>query len=245
VALGVLIWVLVIGGWMVLTDGGYVPAMFLPAPGKVLATAGKLISDGTLLVHTLSSAQVVLIGFVVSSVVAVPLGLYMGTYKAVQAGLDPLVNFIRYLPVTSFVPLFILWIGIGIEQRVAVIVFGVFFAVCSPRPGERRLYARHQTLHHRPPYRLSGHPARRAGYSAGDGGLGLDLSCGGRTRRRQVGLGVYLTKGHARLSGGCDLSGHRHDRDFGPDHRPRLSASPPRRCTLGPVNDHIRRYKDH
>jgi len=39
----------------------------------------------------------------------------------------PLVNFIRYLPVTSFVPLFILWIGIGIEQRVTVIIFGTFF----------------------------------------------------------------------------------------------------------------------
>ncbi len=38
-----------------------------------------------------------------------------------------MVNFIRYLPVTSFVPLFILWIGIGLEQRVSVIIFGVFF----------------------------------------------------------------------------------------------------------------------
>lgn len=127
ITLGILVWALVIGGWMLLTYGGRVPSMFLPAPGKVLVTAGRLIADGTLLVHTLASAQVVLIGFLVSSVVAVPLGLYMGTYRAVQAALDPLVNFIRYLPVTSFVPLFILWIGIGIEQRVAVIVFGVFF----------------------------------------------------------------------------------------------------------------------
>ena len=51
----------------------------------------------------------------------------MGSFRIVQAFLDPLVNFIRYLPVTSFVPLFILWIGIGIEQRVTVIIFGVFF----------------------------------------------------------------------------------------------------------------------
>jgi NitT/TauT family transport system permease protein len=45
----------------------------------------------------------------------------------VQAALEPLVNFIRYLPVTSFVPLFILWIGIGIEERITVIIFGTFF----------------------------------------------------------------------------------------------------------------------
>ncbi|WP_137932718.1 ABC transporter permease, partial [Mesorhizobium comanense] len=72
-------------------------------------------------------AKVVLLGFIVSSVISVPLGLWMGTYRVVQAPLEPLVNFIRYLPVTSFVPLFILWIGIGIEQRIAVIFFGTFF----------------------------------------------------------------------------------------------------------------------
>jgi NitT/TauT family transport system permease protein len=55
------------------------------------------------------------------------LGLLMGSFRIVQAFLEPLVNFIRYLPVTSFVPLFILWIGIGLEQRVAVIIFGTFF----------------------------------------------------------------------------------------------------------------------
>ena len=68
-----------------------------------------------------------MLGFVISSLVAVPLGLMMGTFRIVQAALEPLVNFIRYLPVTSFVPLFILWIGIGIEQRVTVIIFGTFF----------------------------------------------------------------------------------------------------------------------
>ena len=74
-----------------------------------------------------ASVQVVLIGFIVSSIFAVPLGLFMGTYRIVQSFLDPFVNFMRYLPVTSFVPLFILWIGIGIEQRVTVIIFGIFF----------------------------------------------------------------------------------------------------------------------
>ena len=63
-----------------------------------------------------------------NAVIAVPLGLYMGTYRIVQAALEPLVNFIRYLPVTSLVPLFILWIGIGLGQRVTVIFFGVFFS---------------------------------------------------------------------------------------------------------------------
>jgi NitT/TauT family transport system permease protein len=127
VFLGIAVWVVVLAAWFALTFGGLVKPMFLPKPNEVLNTTMALAADGTLWLHTYASAQVVIIGFVLSSIVAVPLGLTMGTYRVVQAFLDPLVNFIRYLPVTSFVPLFILWIGIGIEQRVSVIIFGIFF----------------------------------------------------------------------------------------------------------------------
>ena len=127
IALSILVWVAVIGGWFALTYSGAVKEIFLPRPESVLSTTISMALDGSLWEHVLASVQVVLIGFVISSIVAVPLGLTMGTYRIVQAALDPLVNFIRYLPVTSFVPLFILWIGIGIEQRVAVIIFGIFF----------------------------------------------------------------------------------------------------------------------
>lgn len=127
VVLSILIWVVVIAFWAILTHSGMIQQMFLPTPDKVIATMVKYAGNGLLWEHTAASVQVVFIGFVVSSIMAVPLGLFMGTYRIVQAFLDPLVNFIRYLPVTSFVPLFILWIGIGIEQRVAVIIFGIFF----------------------------------------------------------------------------------------------------------------------
>lgn len=127
ITLSAMVWIAVIGGWFALTYSGAVKEMFLPRPESVLATTIRMALDGSLWEHVLASVQVVLLGFVISSIVAVPLGLTMGTYRIVQAALDPLVNFIRYLPVTSFVPLFILWIGIGIEQRVAVIIFGIFF----------------------------------------------------------------------------------------------------------------------
>ncbi len=122
-----LAWVLLIGLWAGLSYGGVVPGMFLPTPGAVVEAALRLVRDGTLGLHVLASLEVVMVGFIVSSLVAVPLGLLMGSFRIVQAFLEPMVNFIRYLPVTSFVPLFILWIGIGLEQRVSVIIFGVFF----------------------------------------------------------------------------------------------------------------------
>lgn len=122
-----LAWALMIGLWAGLSYGGVVPAMFLPTPGAVVDAALRLSRDGALGEHVWASVEVVMVGFILSSVVAVPLGLLMGSFSVAQAFLEPVVNFIRYLPVTSFVPLFILWIGIGLEQRVSIIIFGVFF----------------------------------------------------------------------------------------------------------------------
>ena len=124
---GVVSWLVMLGCWCLLSYAELVPAMFLPTPMEVLRAGVRLMDDGTLLEHIMASVEVVIVGFAVSSAIAIPLGLTMGTFRIVQALMDPPVNFIRYLPVTSFVPLFILWIGIGLEQRVAVIIFGVFF----------------------------------------------------------------------------------------------------------------------
>lgn len=124
---GIGVWMLVIALWSLITYGGVVRSIFLPTPNSVLSTAVSMIGDGSLWKDIWSSAQVVIYGFVLSSAVAIPLGILMGSFRLAQAFLDPLVNFMRYLPVTAFVPLFILWIGIGIEQRVTVIFFGIFF----------------------------------------------------------------------------------------------------------------------
>jgi NitT/TauT family transport system permease protein len=124
---GIAVWLAVLLAWAIAAYGKYVSEIFLPEPGAVVRRFFTLAADGSLWVHVWASVKVVLLGFIVSSAVAVPLGLYMGTYRIVQAALEPLVNFIRYLPVTSLVPLFILWIGIGIEQRITVIFFGTFF----------------------------------------------------------------------------------------------------------------------
>jgi NitT/TauT family transport system permease protein len=113
--------------WIALTYSGFTSPIFLPSPGAVIGAAFRLSDEGKLGPNIWASVEVILLGFLVSSVVAVPLGLVMGTYRVVQAAIEPLINFVRYLPVTSFVPLFILWIGIGLQERVAVIVFGTFF----------------------------------------------------------------------------------------------------------------------
>jgi NitT/TauT family transport system permease protein len=69
----------------------------------------------------------VLAGFLLAAVLGVPLGLLMGTFKAAEALMEPLVGFIRYMPASAFIPLFILWLGIGDVEKIAIIFVGSFF----------------------------------------------------------------------------------------------------------------------
>lgn len=126
-AVSILVWLAFVAGWGLLTWGGLVKPIFLPTPDAVALRAGAMWADGSLLGHARASVTVIAVGFALSSLLSIPVGLVAGTYPAFQALIGPLVGFTRYLPVTAFVPLFILWIGIGLEQQAAVIFFGVFF----------------------------------------------------------------------------------------------------------------------
>lgn len=126
--IGVSVWAGLLALWAGASYGGWVDPLFMPTPGRVIDAVVGFIADGTLWINIWSSLEVVLLGFLSSSLLALPLGLIIGSYPIARAATDPVVSFIRYLPVTSFVPLFILWIGIGLEQRVTVIFFGTFFA---------------------------------------------------------------------------------------------------------------------
>jgi NitT/TauT family transport system permease protein len=113
--------------WCIITYGHFVDITFCPPPHQVLIALWKVIADGSIFKHAWSSLVVINLGFLLSSVIAIPLGIMMGSFRIVQAALEPAVNFTRYLPVTSMIPLLILWIGIGLEEKVAVIFIGAFF----------------------------------------------------------------------------------------------------------------------
>jgi NitT/TauT family transport system permease protein len=121
VAIGILV------VWCVLTYGGIINPNFLPTPGAVVAAFFKVLSNGSLLKHTKVSLTEIYVGFFLSSAIAIPVGIMMGSFRIVAAAIEPVVNFMRYLPVTSMIPLLILWIGIGIEEKIAIIFLGTFF----------------------------------------------------------------------------------------------------------------------
>jgi len=118
---------LIILSWSVLTYGGLVPQLFLPAPTDVIRAAVALVREGSLQIHTMASLTVILTGWALAVLIAVPLGILMGTLKLVEALVEPIINFVRYLPVSALIPLLILYIGIGTAEKVAVVFIGTFF----------------------------------------------------------------------------------------------------------------------
>ena len=100
--------------------------MFLPGPGAVLARLATWWADGLLEDIGISTLRV-LGGWALSALVALPLGLLIGSFRTLQALLEPLTDFIRYMPAVAFVPLVMVWIGIDEGAKVAVIFIGTFF----------------------------------------------------------------------------------------------------------------------
>lgn len=113
--------------WWGLALSGWIDRVFMPSPADVLARLSAWYAEGTLLDDMGISVYRVTAGFLLSALMALPLGLFIGTYKPVQAYFEPLMEFSRYLPAVAFVPLILLWVGIGEGAKVAVIWLGTFF----------------------------------------------------------------------------------------------------------------------
>ena len=118
---------LLIAAWCIATYGGFTKEMFLPSPTSVLVAAIKMAKDGTLLAHCLKSTQRVVIGWIWSAMIAVPVGMLMANSKKFSAAILPIIEFARYLPVVALVPLTIIYFGIDEKQKYIIIFLGTFF----------------------------------------------------------------------------------------------------------------------
>jgi NitT/TauT family transport system permease protein len=118
---------MVIGAWAVLSYAHVVDAFFLPPPSVVAATLYDLVLHQGFLKDIWASSYRILLGFLLAAVIGVPLGIAIGSFRAVQALLEPVFASVRYMPASAFIPLLIIWYGIGDQEKVAVIFIGVFF----------------------------------------------------------------------------------------------------------------------
>jgi NitT/TauT family transport system permease protein len=113
--------------WVAATSNAWVKPIFLPGPDKVwnqlldLAKGGELWADARVSIYRIA------VGFALATVMAIPIGVLIGAYRFWEAAIEPLVDFIRYMPVVAFVPLTILWAGTGDSQKFLIIWIGTFF----------------------------------------------------------------------------------------------------------------------
>jgi NitT/TauT family transport system permease protein len=113
--------------WWLATGAGLIPPLFLPSPGAVLAALGEKAANGELWGDIALSCYRITMGYLLATAMALVLGPLMGASARVEAALEPLFDFIRYMPVVAFVPLTILWVGTGDSQKFLIIWLGTFF----------------------------------------------------------------------------------------------------------------------
>ena len=178
--------------WGVATLGGFVNRTFLADPLSMVGSGWTL-----LVVHGFYADIGVTIwrvfgGFALAAAIGVPLGMLMGAYKPVEAFFEPFISFARYLPASAFIPLLILWAGIGEAQKVFVIFIGCFFQIVlmvavTVGSTRRDLVEAAYTLGSARAASCAGAPAleraRHRGDAASRPRLGVDLRHRGRAHR--------------------------------------------------------------
>ncbi|MFE3881383.1 ABC transporter permease [Streptomyces lydicus] len=113
--------------WQVLSASGALEAQVLASPGTIAATAGDLVSDGTLPSAMLVSLQRVAVGLLLGGVTGVALALVSGLSRLGEDLVDATVQMLRSIPWVGVIPLFIIWLGIGEAPKIALISLGVAF----------------------------------------------------------------------------------------------------------------------
>ncbi len=113
--------------WFCISASGLVDSLFLPGPGAVWAAGRAQAAQGMLWKDLTASVGRVLGGFGLSATVALPLGIAMGTSPVICRLLEPLIGLIRYMPAPAFIPLLIIYFGLGELPKILLIFIGTLF----------------------------------------------------------------------------------------------------------------------
>lgn len=127
VAISVCAFAVLFALWAITAELALVKPIFLPSPASIIVRLWNLAAGGTLFADIASSVFRIGVGFIIASVTALVVGVLIGNYRFWDAAIEPLLDFIRYMPVVAFVPLTILWTGTSETQKFLVIWIGTFF----------------------------------------------------------------------------------------------------------------------
>jgi NitT/TauT family transport system permease protein len=109
------------------TEAGLLAPQFLPSPLDVLGALRELFLEAGFAFDILISIYRVWMAFALAALMAIPLGILMSSFRIVGSVTEPVVDFIRYLPIPALVPLTIIWFGIGELSKIVLLWMGTFF----------------------------------------------------------------------------------------------------------------------
>lgn len=117
--------------WQLLLELGIISNRYVSKPTELVMLFIRKLSDpapdgSTLAVATMASLQVALTGLILAVVTGVPLGFFMGWYKGIDKFFRPIFEIIRPIPPISWIPLTIVWLGIGLKAKAFIIFFAAF-----------------------------------------------------------------------------------------------------------------------
>lgn len=113
--------------WGLLSSTELVDPRFLPTPAMVIQATVTLWQEGYLVGDVLASFLRVSVGFLLAGIVAVPIGIAMGAFASVRSLLEPIIGIVRYMPAPAFIPLLIIYLGLGEEPKIMLIFIGTVF----------------------------------------------------------------------------------------------------------------------
>ena len=120
------------GVWELLPRLGLVNPMFSSSPSQIARAGIELFTDGNLLKHVISSARVFFIGFALSVLVGVPVGVALGWFRWANRAFSPLISAFYTTPRVALMPLLIIWFGLGMGSKVALVFLsGVFYLIVN------------------------------------------------------------------------------------------------------------------
>lgn len=113
--------------WWVISNTGLIPSLFLPTPSQVWGAFQRLLASGDLQKDIAFSLFRVFAGFLLAAMFSIPLGTLMGTFASFRALLEPIIGIVRYMPAPAFIPLLILYLGLGETPKIMLIFIGTLF----------------------------------------------------------------------------------------------------------------------
>jgi taurine transport system permease protein len=128
--------------WLLVSNSGWVKPLFLPTPqavfGKFIEVSTEGFAGATLMEHTLTSLSRVFGAFTLACLTAIPIGVLMGVSRVARGVFDPPIEFYRPLPPLAYLPMVIIWFGIGEFSKVYLIYLAIFAPMAiSARSGVR------------------------------------------------------------------------------------------------------------